>query len=113
VHYEQDHVWVSGQVPEWTLRDGVSGLGAQDEDFILLVHVFVQRAGADYAEVADRAEVMGDAVKTALQSDPYFAPDNATINFARPAGGQVEETTYDGKRECLLTVQVRCQAWVS
>jgi hypothetical protein len=107
---ETDHVWVSGEIDDWTADYRTSGLAAKDETFDLRVHVYVQRLGG-YADSRARLQTLGEAVEDAIGSDHTL---DGTVMLATIRRSQVEETVLDDGRShgVLLTMWVRCDAHV-
>lgn len=110
--FDREHVWISGEVDEWTLSYPVSGLLARDEQFTLRVHVLVTRTGKTYADARERVVVLGQAVEDVIAEDVTLG---GAVMLATVARGSIDEATSgDGRaRSLLLTIHVRCNTHVS
>jgi hypothetical protein len=110
--FEQDHVWVSGEVDEWQRDYRQSGLASMDEQFTLRVHVLVRRSGATYGEVLTRVRVLAEAVEDAVNADYTLG---GAVMLATVQRGTIDEAAGgDGRsRAVLMTLHVRCDAHVA
>lgn len=110
--FEREHVWISGEVDDWTLNYRQSGLVARDEDFGLRIHVLVTRTGVKYADSRARVIELGQAVEDAIAADYTLG---GAVMLATIERNTIDESTGgDGRtRSILLTINVRCRAHVS
>jgi hypothetical protein len=107
---EPDHVWLSGEVDDWSAEYRTSGLRAKDESFALRVHVYSTRLGG-YADARDRVRELGEVVEDTV-ADNYTL--TGTVMLAKIVRSVVEESIgEDGRaRAVLLTMWVECAAHV-
>jgi hypothetical protein len=109
---ERQHVWISGEVEDWSLAYTTSGLVSRDEEFNLRIHVLVTMTGRSYVDARTRVVELGQAVEDVIADDVTLA---GTVMLATVARGSIDEATGgDGRtRSVLLTIHVRCNAHVS
>lgn len=104
---EEDHVWVSGEVPEWSRDPDATYLDR--ETYQLLVHVYSQLATQDYDDVRRRLRPMVEEVFAALEPVLWLGAADGAITTARVRGGQVEEEIIREQpmtRAMLATIRV-------
>lgn len=108
--FETDHVWVSGEVDDWSAEYRVSGLAAKDEAFTIRVHCFTKRLGT-YLDARQRVQALGEVVEDTITSNYTLS---GTVMLATIGRQQLEESqNEDGRgRQVLLTFFVDCQAHV-
>lgn len=107
---ETDHIWVSGEVDEWSAQYRTSGLAAKDETFALRVHVYSARLGG-YTDARDRVRELGEVVEDAVHADYTL---DGSVMLAKISRSQLEESITDEGRSrgLLLTFWVDCSAHV-
>lgn len=107
---ETDHIWVSGEVDEWSAQYRTSGLAAKDESFALRVHVYSTRLGG-YTDARDRVRELGEVVEDAVHGDYTL---DGSVMLAKISRSQLEESITDEGRSrgLLLTFWVDCSAHV-
>lgn len=105
-----EHVWVSGILDDWTqvpeTTATATGLGPRDEQFALVVRIYVHRSEAEYKPARDRALALAAEVEAAVAADPKLA---GTVALAFPAGGRMEEAVRDDGRDIGIEVRVSCR----
>lgn len=111
--FKPDHVWISGEVTDWTREP--DSTDHDDERFRFRVHVYSERATPHYVVVRDRVREMLAAVLLALAPDRWLGVADGAIYTARVRGGQVEESitnTSPMTRAALATVTIEPRAIV-
>lgn len=104
-------VWVDGGVDTWDAAYRVSGLAAKEEEFTLKVNVYAVALG-DYVDARNRVKAMGDEVEAAVVAD--YTLDGSVMLATISRGGMAEGIMDDGRRrQCLLTLYVKCSAYMN
>lgn len=107
---QDECIWVSGEVDDWNQTFALTGLKAKDEIFTLRVHCLTTRIG-EYVDARDRAKTLGEIVEDAVSADYTLG---GTVQLAEVSGAVLEEAMVDERRrQALLTLLVKCRAWVS
>lgn len=113
-------VIVMGDVSEWRQNWGVTpytgtGLdGGRDEDFTLSVVIYRRRLNGSLAELLTDIDTMRQSVETALRNDPTLGGALSASGMAQLDSATLNESLRDDRtREVVLTVAVRCRAWIS
>lgn len=102
--YDHDHVWISGEVDDWT-RDP-DGTYHDLETYRLRLHAYVELTGDEYLPVRDRLKAILDAALTALEPQAWVGAIGCVYSV-RITRGQVEETIVSEQpvaRAMLATV---------
>lgn len=110
---QPDHVWISGEVPDWTREPDSTDHDV--EVFRFRVHVYCERATSEYLKVRDRTRAMTSAVLKELAPDRWLGAGGGAIFTARVRGGQVEESITNEQpmtRAMLATVTIEPRAIV-
>jgi hypothetical protein len=97
--YEDDHIWISGEVPSWSQQFMDSAATAKDEQFTLEINVLVSRSTQEYVVVRDRVKYLCDEIEEALVSDLFL---DSTVEFAQIIEGRVDEFVSDERKRGLL-----------
>lgn len=107
---ETDHVWVSGEVDDWSADYRTSGLAAKDESFTIRVHIYSTRLGG-YLDARDRVRELGQVIENAVTADYTL---DGTVMLAKITRSQLEESITDEGRSrgLLLTFWVECAAHI-
>lgn len=102
-----EHVWISGDVVDWTREALTTGAGsrARDERFTLPIKVLVRQATDDYAEVRNRALALVDEITAAVESDTSLG---GAVTDCDLMSGSVEESLVDDGRQLGITLNVAC-----
>jgi len=108
---EREHIWVPASIEDWTMRPATSGLRNRDENFILPIHIFVDMTTNTYPDVRNRIKAIGLLIEEALAADPQLG---GVLMLATVSAARLEDTYNDAdrRRALLLTIQVRCNAWL-
>lgn len=109
---EAEHVWIGGEISEWTQEYGVSGLQARDEEFVIPVITVVVWTSEDYATARARITTIGNAIENTISANPTLNGSvmHATIRRMTTDEGAIPE---ERKRLIGLTQFVTCRAHVS
>lgn len=105
--YEDDHIWISGEVGTWSQVFMDTAGVAKDEEFTLTIHVLVSRSTNEYEMVRDRIKYICDEIEEALSSDLFL---DGAVEFAQIVEGRVDEFMADERKRGILmglTVQIR------
>lgn len=108
---EREHIWIPATVEEWTARLATTGIRNKDETFTLPIHIFVDMTTNTYPDVRNRIKVLGQLVEQVISANHTL---NATVMLATITGARLEDTynEADRRRALLLTMLVRCTAWI-
>lgn len=104
---EVEHVWIDGNVVEWTQERLVTDAVPVWEEFALPVHCAVAKTGGTYAETRDRALALAAEVELAVRGNETL---NSTIHDARIRPGSLSEGVTEIERLVTVTVEVLCHA---
>jgi hypothetical protein len=108
--FQDENVWISGEVDNWTAIYAVTGLRAKDEQFTLRVGIVVQRLGNAYATPRDRAKELGQIVEDVIGANHTLS---GTVELANITSARLEETMMDERRRAVgLSINVTCRAWL-
>lgn len=109
---EAEHVWIGGEITDWTQEYGVSGLQARDEEFVIPVITVVVWTSEDYATARARIKVIGNAIENTLSANPTL---NGTVMHATITRMSTDEGAIPEERKRLigLTQFVTCRAHVT
>lgn len=109
---EREHVWIGGEVSEWTQDYGVSGLRARDEEFVIPIITVVVWTSGDYVTARDRVKAIGSAIETTLAANPTL---NGSVMLATITRMTTDEGAIPEERKRLigLTQFVTCKAFVT
>lgn len=105
---QDEHVWIAGQINEWTQEAETTGdMPARQEDFTLTVNAFVRQTTASYTSARNRAITLAGEVELAVRANSNLT---STVNYAEIATMDMSEAVQDAKREILITLGIRCTA---
>lgn len=110
---QAEAMWISGAVTEWVQGAGSTGTSTtaqREETFTLAVNVLVAKTGADYKTPRDRALTLAAELEAVLRADWTLG---GALFEAFVAGGEVQEGVADTQRQVLVTIEVRCRAWLA
>lgn len=108
--FQDENVWISGEVDDWTAEYAVTGLRAKDERFTLRVGIVVQRLGTTYTVPRDRVKELGQIVEDVVASNHTL---NNNVELAQIMSSRLEETMMDERRRAVgMTLNVVCRAWL-
>lgn len=109
--YEDDHIWISGEVSDWSQKFFDSAATGKDESFTLTIYVYAKRATHDYAVTRDRVKVLCDEVEEALASDLFLG---GSAEFQQITDLQVDELIPDERHRALLvTLRTSVNTWLA
>jgi hypothetical protein len=108
---EREHVWIPATIEDWTARLATTGIRNKDETFTLPVHIFVDMTTNTYPDVRNRIKALGQLVEEVISANHTL---NNTVMLATITGARLEDTYNDAdrRRALLLTLLVRCTAWI-
>lgn len=108
---EAEHVWIGGEIPDWSQTYGVSGLQARDEEFVIPIITVVVWTSGDYVTARDRIKTIGAAIETTLAANPTL---NGTVMLATISRMATDEAAIPEERKRMigLTQFVTCKAHV-
>lgn len=103
--YEDDHIWISGEVGGWSQTYTDSAATTKDEEFTIEINVLVSRSTNEYEMVRDRIKDLCDEIEQALNSDILL---DSAVEFAEIVEGSIDEFVSDErKRGILVSLSVR------
>lgn len=107
---QRRHVWISGEVDNWTKTYAQSGLAASDEAFELRVHCLADVVG-DYTDARAAVHAMGEVVAGVVAADPVLGGAVGLVVVARMM--MEESISEDGKgRQAMVTLYLSCKSYV-
>lgn len=109
---EREHVWIGGEITDWTQEYGVSGLQARDEEFVIPIITVVVWTSEDYRTARARIKTIGEAIETTIAANPTL---NGSVMLATITRMSTDEGAIPEERKRLigLTQFVTCRAHVT
>lgn len=108
---EAEHVWIGGEINEWSSEYGVSGLAASDEEFVIPIVAVVVWTTGDYIDARNRIKTIGNAIEATIAANKTL---NNTVMLATVTRRTTDEGAIPEERKRLvgLTIFVTCRAHV-
>lgn len=111
VDYGPENVYVASEVNEWNASYAVSGVRAKDETFVLRVGILVTRLGTEFLPARDRVKALGEIVEDVIAADRTLS---GNVELAVIERAELDDMMLDERRRgVLLTIYVRCRAWLN
>lgn len=106
------HVWISGDIEEWTQEWQITGNNEQkrDEQYVIPVSIVAIQTGKEFKPVRDRVLELAREVGIGILSDVTLG---GVVFDARPAGGQAYEFLQASKRGYGLELRIQIEAHVA
>lgn len=105
---ENTHVWIGGDVDDWTRTYRLSGLQAHDESYVLQIKALVVRKADDYATPRARLRTILSEIEDTFAAHPQL---DGVVSLAVVERITMDEgLTDNNERGIGATVYLRCDA---
>lgn len=106
-----EHIWISGEIPDWKQEWEVTGLGAQakEETFSLSVIVRVFLEGATYVVSRDRAIALVGEIEQEMRDD--WTVGSSVFDMS-VKGGILHESVHEKAREVIVILDLGVTAFL-